>query len=355
MDVKKLMSAKTDRRRLLGNLGMMGAGAVLTACGTSVVGQADAEAQQALGPDVDAAILNFALNLEYLEAAYYLAAVGRLAELPGYSPGKVILPEGYDGTDPSTSLYAPEDLSAATVTKVTKLVGEFANEIAEDELSHVVFLRTVLDSIGAPVAELPVLNLSTSFTAAATAADSLADGGLGFDPNSFNPFANDTFFLHGSFIFEDVGVTAYKGAARYISNKDYLEAAAGILAVEGYHAGEVRNFLYSSDQRREYRYGGVDIWKVTQAISDARDSLDGTSDLDQGVANGPKGLTANITPTDKNAIVFSRTPLQVAKIVYLSPDAAVSDVSFFPNGISVPAALADTFAVLLSPDFPNNL
>ena len=102
----------------------------------------------------------------------------------------------------------------------------------------------------------------------------------------------------------------------------------------------MRNFLYSSDQRREYRYGGVDIWKVTQAISDARDSLDGTSDLDQGVANGPKGLTANITPTDKNAIVFSRTPLQVAKIVYLSPDAALSDVSFFPNGISVPGSLS---------------
>ena len=355
MDVRKLLSAKTDRRRLLGNLGMMGAGAVLTACGTSVIGQNDQEGQQAPTPDVDAAILNFALNLEYLEAAYYLAAVGRLSELPGYSPEKVILPEGYDGTDPNTSLYSPEELSASTVTKVTKLVGEFANEIAQDELSHVIFLRTALDSVGAPVAELPIINLSSSFTAAATAADGLADGGLGFDPNSFNPFANDTFFLHGAFIFEDVGVTAYKGAARFITNKDYLEAAAGILAVEAYHAGEVRNFLYSSDQRREYRYGGVDIWKVTQAISDARDSLDGSSDLDQGVANGPLGLTANIVPTDSNSIVFSRTPLQVAKIVYLSPDAAVSDASFFPQGISIPASLEGQFAALLNPDFPNNL
>ena len=178
---------------------------------------------------MDAAILNFALNLEYLEAAYYLAAVGRLTELPGYSPEKVILPEGLRRHRiPAPHSTPPKNSPPPPVTKVTKLVGEFANEIAEDELSHVVFLRTVLDSIGAPVAELPVLNLSTSFTAAATAADSLADGGLGFDPNSFNPFANDTFFLHGAFIFEDVGVTAYKGAARYITNKDYLEAAAGI-------------------------------------------------------------------------------------------------------------------------------
>jgi len=362
MDVKKMLNGKVDRRRLLGNLGLMGAGAVMTACGGSVVGQVGTRPQQE--DDYDAAILNFALNLEYLEAAFYLAAVGRLNELPGYEEGKVLLPDGYTGTDPSTSLYASKfngGMSGQTVTKVSELVGDFADNIARDELAHVVFLRTALEAAGAPVADLPVINLNTSFVAAATAAASLADNGLGFDPNAFNPFANDTFFLFGTYIFEDVGVTAYKGAARFLTNPDFLEAAAGILAVEAYHAGFVRSFLYASDMREDNRYGGVDIWTIARAISDARDSLDGDTDLDQGIVGnpnldtvqamvheGPDGLATNIAPVDDNAIAFSRTPRQVANIVYLSPDTTFSDVSFFPEGINVPAGLEDDFTFLLS-------
>ncbi len=262
----------------------------------------------------DTDILNFALNLEYLEAQFYAYAANGTGLPANQLTGT--------GTQGAVTGGAQVNFSNDAI------VGQYAREIAADEAAHVAFLRTALGS--AAVAQ-PAINISGDangpFTAAARAA-----GVVGAN-ETFNPYSSPTAFLLGAYIFEDVGVTAYKGASPLISNKTFLQAAAGILAVEAYHAAIVRTTLYA----RGYDATTPMASLITAAgqISDARDSLDGSTDLDQGIArttiNGQ--LVSNIVPLDQNGIAFSRSPQQVLNIVYLNRATATLG-GFFPAGVN---------------------
>ena len=94
------------------------------------------------------------------------------------------------------------ELPASCVQTVYGAAG-IAKELADDEIAHVRFLRAALGDAAAPC---PKMDIGAAFAAAANAA-----AGAALEP-TFDPYANDLFFLHGAFIFEDVGVTAYNGA-----------------------------------------------------------------------------------------------------------------------------------------------
>ena len=152
------------------------------------------------------------------------------------------------------------------------LIQQFANELAVDELTHVNFLRGTLFDTGLTYYGEPDIDLYNSFNTLAAATNTLA-GTQVIPGGTFDPFASDVNFLIGAFIFEDVGVTAYAGGAPLITNPDYLASAAGIQAVEAYHAAGIRTMLFNmSQEANSVATYGVDIIAVTTAISNLRNT-----------------------------------------------------------------------------------
>ncbi|HEX3818472.1 MAG TPA: ferritin-like domain-containing protein [Chthoniobacterales bacterium] len=285
----------TTRRQVLKRLGV---GAV----GLAGLRMFTGTARAASGAGLDAAILQFALNLEYLEAEFYLYATTGSG-----LPAKDITGSGTQGT--TTVKANPK------VAFTSPRVAQYAAELAGDETRHVEFLRAALTAVGVQPVARPALDLQNSFNTAAQAA------GIG---STFDPFENETNFLLGSFIFEDVGVTAYHGGAGLLTNKDIVTAAAGILGTEAYHAANIRAAILNA---------GDPAISLATKISNLRDQLDGSGDMDQGVTNnGMVSGKANIALTDSNGLVFARTTRQVLNIVYGAVNA--SSGLFFPNGMN---------------------
>ena len=240
----------------------------------------------------DLAILNFALNLEYLEAEFYLRAV----------TGSGLTASMTSGTGTAGTVNGPTG-SAALVPFQNTAVAYWAQRIANDELAHVSFLRYAL---GANAVAEPNIDLVNSFNTLAQAA------GLG---NSFNPFASETDFLVGAFIFEDVGVTAYAGAAASLSNF-LVTYAAQICAVEAYHAGMIRTRLSE--------IGGQ---QVTNQIASLRSSLSNVLDF----GTNARGNPFNFVNDDDNGLAQTRTAAQVLAVVY---GGGSSSGLFFPTGVN---------------------
>lgn len=329
LDVIEEASAKrrADRRRFMrmaAGAGAVGGLAMLGACNNDdddvIVIPTPTPTPTSTASVTDADVLNFALQLEYLEAQFYsYAAFGT-----GLSSSLL----GGAGTQGSVAINTSATDGAGQPRQVRfqdPIVAQYAREIAYEEIAHVTFLRNALGS--AAVAQ-PAINLSGdangAFTAAARAAGVVGSSG------TFDPYASDEAFLLGAFLFEDVGVTAYMGGVTLLTNKTFIEAAAGIHAAEAYHAGLVRTTIY----RKGLSTTGSTLIENAGKISDARDSLDGSSDLDQGIVATVNGQqVANLVPADSNAIAFVRTPGQVLNIVYLNK-ASVTSGGFFPGGLN---------------------
>ena len=283
--------AAINRRSLVGQFGA-GAAAVLAAGAAATGGTLFISEPAAAQTVTDADILNFALNLEYLEGEYY---------------SRGFLGRGLDASDvsdPNGVGNAGFVLGGSAVPFQTEAIAGFVQRIVIDEVDHIRFIRRVL---GNQAVARPNIDLLNSFNALAATAGLIPAG------TQFNPFLNETNFMLGAYSLTEVGVSAYAGAARLLQSKDNLDAAASILAAESYHAGAIRATLGILGQQ-----------SPTDAISAVRARLGGVPDNGLAVGN----LRYSIANVDSDGLVPRRTAVQVLNVVY---NGRPTGGGFFPN------------------------
>lgn len=251
--------------------------------------------------DVDT--LNFALQLQYLSAQYF--ALG--------TTGTGIAAALLTGTGTQGTVTG-----GAQITFADAIFGQYAREIAANELALVGLLRSAVGS--AAIASQPAIDLSSAVTGGFTR---LARAGGYIGPaDTFDAFASEQNFLLGAFILQDVMVSAYIGMTPALTNLVYINVAADILATKSFNAALIRQQLYNR---------GTALRTATDQFSAARDALDGASDIDQGVSGN--ATVSNVVASNVDGIVFGRTPAQVLNVLYTN-HAAVTGGGFYPNGVT---------------------
>ena len=284
--LKKVAAGRAlNRRHFIAALGMTGAAASaesLTGCSSSnSVAVTTAGVQQT-------DVLNFALNLEYLEATFY-SFITQGADLPSSTTS---------GSGAITGAPAKLTFIGSNAQQITDML----DEIYFDELNHVLTLRTLL---GAALVNRPAINLSA--LGAITSSNVLSIARL----------------------FEDVGVTAYAGAVAALSGGN-LGFAMQILAVESFHAGSVRLVSIQNPTIAAYiSAGALDVDPIDPGTAAA--AAAGPSSAGAFFATAGASSSTSSTPA---GFAFSRTTSQVLAIVYANTASGTSSGGFFPNGVN---------------------
>jgi hypothetical protein len=146
-------------------------------------------------------VLNFALTLEYLEASFYVQALGSGSHpLPAGVPAS-------SGKFKRGTITGSKEIAGFGGRVRTTAYG-YLSAIRDHEVTHVGFLRTALGAAAAPAC---TFDFSKGLTNVGT-------------------------FLATARVLENTGVMAYDGAIRYVETPDYLQAGAQIATVEARHA-----------------------------------------------------------------------------------------------------------------------
>lgn len=286
-----------SRRKFVGGL----SGAAALAVGAGFL-PSSAFAQTAATPSI-VDVLNFALNLEYLEAfLYYFVSTGQM------------LPTSYSGTPtgtialPSVALYQAVQANSAAAM--------LAAALAQDELNHIMDLRSAITSLGGTPISAPAINYA-------------AKGAVTTAP----------MFLATARQFTAVGNSAYAGAAQFlVSNTSVLTVASQILGAEGQHLGAVNFACIQENVVTAFNtYTGTPSPYVDEQDTPPSPTLYFTVAVPNNVAGIPAGLPPARTPAEILGIVYGiSTPTTV------TPPTGTTSGGFFPSGVNGSNAALET-------------
>eukprot|EP01018_Ginkgo_biloba_P040497 Gb_15806 [translate_table: standard] len=235
-------------------------------------------------PGADVNLLEFPLNLEFLEAEFFLFAA------LGYGLDKVAPDLAQGGPPPMGGKKANLD----TFTR------DIITQFAYQEVDHIRAIKETVPGFSRPLLDLSAKSFANVFNAA-------FDGSL---KPPFDPYANSLNCLIASL-------------------------TSGLLGVESGQDAVIRTLLYqrSLDKVPPYPYT---VAEFTSRLSSLRDSLGHTTIVDEGLivphqlgAGG--AVTGNVLSGDRYSVSFSRTQAQILSIVYSTGNASMPG-GFFPYG-----------------------
>jgi len=204
---EKLISSFGIQRRNM--LKFFGASAAVVALGTACNNDDDVDQNTDTGVFLGAGdfqILNFAYALEQLEAAFYIQVLAS----PGFNAMSV-------------------------------LEKEYMTDIKDHEVIHREYFKAALGSNA-------IKGLTPNFSAV--------------------DFSTRAGILAQAKAFEDTGVSAYNGAAKYITDLNYLLAAGKIVSVEARHAALIRDLISNGSFADDLDVNALDIDKTPTAVVD---------------------------------------------------------------------------------------
>ncbi len=268
----------TDRKILafdrtishLNRRGFLGAMLSAAAVATTVSGR-EALAQTTTTPAITA-VLNFALNLEYLEANFYLYA----------STG--------NGLSSAQNLNGTAVQGAPTKLPLDAYTLAVCQALAQDEVNHIADLQSAITALGGTPIPQPLINLA-------------ANGAI----------TTQAQFLAAARQFTALGGSAYVGSAQFlVSNPTVLTTAGQILGAEGQHAG-VLSYLCVNQG-------------VTSPAIDAQDVPPSATNYFTVSAN--EALSPSRNTSQVLGVAYG-----VSTAGTTTPPAGVTMGGFFPNGV----------------------